>query len=156
MPKVYQKEKIIVSACLLGENCRYNAETKYDGELIRWLEDKEVIAFCPEDPVFGTPRAPISVVNENGVMRLKRCSDGADVTTFIVDETKRFMALHKDVKNAILKSKSPSCGCQTTPIYCSENMDIGLGDGISASLMKKNSYTIRDEKNYKTIFKDKK
>ena len=121
-----------------------------------WLEDYEVIAFCPEDPVFGTPRAAISLIQEDGITTLRRSSDGADVTTLIVDETKRFMHAHKEVKYAILKSKSPSCGCQTTPIYNSENVEIGLGDGVSASLMKKNSYTIRDEKNYKTIFKEKK
>ena len=151
MPKVYPKEKIIVSACLLGQYCRYDGQTKYDKELLKWLEDKEVVAFCPEEPLFGTPRPAISVVMDRGTPHLIRSNDQEDVSALILDETQRFIDKNPDVKYAILKSKSPSCGLGTTPIYDSNCSEIAKGDGFAASLMKKHSYIIRDEKNYKDL-----
>ena len=151
MPKVYQKEKIIVSACLLGEYCRYDGQTKYDTELLAWLKDYDVIAFCPEDPLFGTPRPAISVVKDEDVFRLIRSSDKEDVSQLVMDETQRFIDKYPEVTDAILKSKSPSCGCETTPIYDKDNHEIEKGDGFAASLMKKHCYTIRNEKNYKDM-----
>lgn len=156
MPKVYQKEKIIVSACLLGEYCRYDGQTKIDRELIKWLEDKEVIPFCPENPLFGTPRPAIFIRKTANGYKLIRSSDEVDVTKAVLTQTEQFMSEHKGVKSAILKSKSPSCGYQTTPIYNEDGIEIAKGNGVAASLMKKNLYTIRDEKNYMHKGKEKK
>ena len=151
MLKVYPKDKIIVSACLLGEYCRYDGQTKYDKELLKWLDDKEVIPFCPEDPLFGTPRPAISVVQDSDAFRLIRSSDHADIGQLIINETQRFIDKNPTVKWAVLKSKSPSCGFNTTPIYDKNGVEIAKGDGFAASLMKKHSYIIRNEINYKDI-----
>lgn len=155
MSQLYPKEKIIVSACLLGVACRYDGQSKENRDLKAWLEDKELIAFCPEAPSLGTPRPPITVVRELEEDRLIRSSDGVDVTQVIVDETQKIMKEYPEVKQAILKSKSPSCGCQTTPIFNTNNEQISWGDGLAASLMKKSSYTIRDENSYIEIKKEK-
>ncbi len=149
MNALYLKEKIIVSACLLGEFCRYDGQTKEDSALKIWLEDKEVIPFCPEDPVLGTPREAITVVQTEDGFRLQSVHHQKDVTDAIKEETLRVLASNQGVNQAILKSKSPSCGCGTTPIYNQSGVQIGLGDGLAATLLKKNSYTIRDENNYK-------
>lgn len=151
MSKVYLKDKIVVSACLLGHHCRYNGETKYDTELLKWLEEKEVIAFCPEDPLFGTPRAAISVVKDKDTLHLIRSSDKLDVGQLILNETQKFIDENPTVKWAVLKSKSPSCGYKTTPVYDTNGAEIARGNGFAASLMKKHSYIIHDEKNYKDI-----
>ncbi len=53
------KEKILVSACLLGLNCKYNGENNYSEEIDDFLKDYDVIPVCPE--IFGglpTPRHP--------------------------------------------------------------------------------------------------
>ena len=56
------KKKAIVSACLLGELVRYDGQTKINNSVIEALKEYEVIPFCPEDPVMGTPRERISVI----------------------------------------------------------------------------------------------
>ena len=156
MKPLYLNEKVIVSACLLGEYCRYDGQTKEDSELKRWLDNKEVIPFCPEAPVLGTPREAIFVLAEGNSFRLRRSSDKLDVTDLIVSETQKIIDAHPDIKCAILKSKSPSCGCESTPIYNKSGEQIAIGDGLATRLMKKNFYTIRDEKNYHNIFEEKK
>ena len=100
--------KIIVSACLLGENCKYNGGNNYDPKVMAFLEGKEIIPVCPEVLAgLGVPRTPIEIVD--GVLR--------DRSGHSVDE-----ALHQavaqileqlqgeDVQCAILKSRSPTCG----------------------------------------------
>lgn len=73
------KKKVIISACLLGEYCRYDGKTKQVNEVIELFKDYEIIPFCPEAPIFGTPRERINVVNIDGENRIftengkKRC-----------------------------------------------------------------------------------
>ncbi len=65
------KEKILISACLLGINCKYNGGNNYNEELINKLKDKyELIPICPE--IYGgltTPRKP-SEIKENRVVNI--------------------------------------------------------------------------------------
>ena len=130
-----KKQKVIVSACLLGEHCRYDGETKRDEGVIAFLKDKEVIPFCPEAPVLGTPRGRISVVSTDRGLRIRKDADGTDVTDALIEQTERLIAEHPDVKKIILKSKSPSCGIGTTPILDEEGNVIGFGNGIAADLL---------------------
>lgn len=125
-----KKQKVVVSACLLGEFCRYDGKTKEHKELIEWLKDKEVIAFCPEAPLFGTPRPKISV--QSG--RVFRNFDGLEVTHLLRQETLRQAQAFDGVELIILKSKSPSCD---------------LVDGISAQIFKE-KYVVLDENSYNT------
>ncbi|MDY5936316.1 MAG: DUF523 domain-containing protein, partial [Collinsella sp.] len=58
--------KIVVSACLMGESCKYNGLDNYHRELVEACErtGTEVLLVCPE--VFGglpTPRKPSEIVN---------------------------------------------------------------------------------------------
>ena len=46
------KKKVIISACLLGEYCRYDGKTKKVNEIIEAYKDYEIIPFCPEAPIF--------------------------------------------------------------------------------------------------------
>ena len=59
------KEKILVSACLLGTNCKYNGGNNYSEEVMEFLRDYEIIPICPE--IMGglpTPR-PASEIKGN-------------------------------------------------------------------------------------------
>lgn len=104
------KEKVLVSACLVGENCKYNGKNNKNDKIIEFLKDKEVILVCPE--VMGglsTPRLKSEIVlNGRQVINEK----GEDVTRCFVKGAEKALekALENNVKIAILKQKSPSCG----------------------------------------------
>ena len=52
--------KVLVSACLLGENCKYNGKNNRNEAVLRFVEDKEVISSCPELLTgLGAPRTPV-------------------------------------------------------------------------------------------------
>ena len=125
----------MVSACLLGEHCRYDGQTKQLPELLKKLENCEIIPFCPEAPLFGTPRERINVVVEGGKYSIKKES-GADVTQMLEDEILSFFHNVGKIDAVVLKSKSPSCGNGTTPLLDSEKKQIALGDGIAVKLIK--------------------
>ena len=99
---------ILVSACLLGERCKYNGGNNYSERIERMLEGEDILPVCPEFLAgLGVPRAPMELVdgvpyNVNGEC-LKDKLDAA------IDEIKR-LVIDNDVSMAILKSRSPTCG----------------------------------------------
>ena len=103
-----EKKKILVSACLLGNPCRYDGKSKPCEKVIALSQKYELIAVCPEsDGGLPTPRTPSERVGERVLMR-----DGCDVT-----ENYREGALlalevcrEKRINLAVLKARSPSCG----------------------------------------------
>ena len=129
------KKKVIISACILGEFCRYDGKTKKIEAVLEKYKDYEIIPFCPEAPLFGTPRERIDVVVDSGEYRIKKES-GADVTELLLRAIEVFMNEHPHADAIVLKSKSPSCGNGTTPLLDEERNIIGYGDGIAASLFK--------------------
>jgi len=140
-------KKVAISACLLGELCRYDGKTKIHNNVITAFEGWEIIPFCPEAPLFGTPRERISVFHVNGQNRIITDETDKDVTELLIDETKRFILAHPDLDMIVLKSKSPSCGLGTTPILNDKRELIISGDGVSAALFKENypHLKIKDE-----------
>ena len=144
-------KKVIISACLLGEYCRYDGKTKKLNEVFEAFKDYEIIPFCPEAPVFGTPRERINVVCIDGENRIITDKTSKDVTSLLKDEIHSFIEKNPCADAIVLKSKSPSCGLGTTPIL-NEKYEIGfLGNGIAASIFKQ-KYTckIEDELQYLT------
>lgn len=100
--------KIAVSACLLGENCKYNGENNYSFSLVKILENNQVISICPE--VLGglpTPRDPAEIVNGQVLTKEGRSVDkefrkGAKLALEIIKKS------GADI--VVLQSRSPSCG----------------------------------------------
>ena len=128
--------KVLVSACLLGERCRYDGQTKFDPSIMERFKDKEIIPFCPEAPLFGTPRPRINLVDEHGKIAVIRESDGEDVTDVLQKQTKTLVDSLVGIEWIVLKSKSPSCGLDTTPIKDMQTGVSYLGDGLSAKYLK--------------------
>lgn len=100
--------KILVSACLLGENCKYNGGNNYCPQVIAFTEGGEVFPVCPEMKAgYGCPRTPIEIVN--GVLYDR---DGNNVDTpmrkAITELLKSIQ--DEDIEYAVLKSRSPTCG----------------------------------------------
>ena len=133
------KEKILVSACLLGINCKYNGENNYSDEVIDFLKDYEIIPVCPE--ILGglsTPRKP-SEIKENKIYTI----DKKDVTKNYQKGAEETLKIAKllGVKKALLKAKSPSCG--NGLIYDGTfNNKLIEGDGITTQLLKENDIEV--------------
>ena len=98
--------RVLVSACLLGENCKYNGGNNRDEKVLAFLQDKEVIPVCPER-ILGMPRTPMEIVNGVLVNR-----DGETVDGIVRGQIEQIMQGLKDqpVNLAVLKSRSPTCG----------------------------------------------
>ena len=141
------KKKVIISACLLGEVCRYDGKTKQVNEVIEAFKDYDIIPFCPESPLFGTPRERINVVKINGTNKIITDETNKDVTHLLEEEIDSFIMQHQNVDEIVLKSKSPSCGLNTTPILNKEKEVIRLGSGIGAVMLQKHyiNLSIKDE-----------
>ncbi len=102
------RDKILVSACLLGMPCRYDASSKPVESVIRLASKYELVPVCPEQlGGLSTPRLPCEICGER-VLR----SDGEDLSTFYQEGAWKTLQIAKEnqVKFAILKEKSPSCG----------------------------------------------
>lgn len=138
----------VVSACLLGEACRYDGESKGCTEIIALAKGHNVIPFCPEAPLFGTPRPRISIVQTGNAHRVLRDHDGSDVTDAIRDYTYAWMKTHPYADKVILKSKSPSCGLGTTPVLNSDGELTGYGNGIAAQCFLDEGIECCDEFNF--------
>ena len=143
--------KIMVSACLLGDNVKYNGGNNRNEELINFLKDYEIIKVCPECLGGLTiPRDPSEIINNKVITE-----NGLDVTNeFMLGATKTLeIAKANNVKIAILKKNSPSCGSNT--IYDGTfSHNIISGDGITAKLLKENGIIVFNEENYINIKKE--
>ena len=144
------KKKAIISACLLGHTCRYDGKTKKVTEIVDAFKDYEIISFCPEAPLFGTPRQRISVVNVDGKNRIITDETNEDVTLALEDEINSFISKNQDFQTIVLKSKSPSCGFCTTPVLDTDKNIIKYANGIASDifLQKFPNIKIYDENNF--------
>ena len=100
--------KILVSACLLGRNCKYNGGSNYSEKVVEFVRDKEVIEACPEVLAgLGIPRIPIEIVNSE-----LRDRDGVSKDAVLREAIAKILKSieGEDIDCAILKSRSPTCG----------------------------------------------
>lgn len=137
-------EKILISACLVGDNVKYNGGNNLiDHPLIRkWLSEDRLVRICPEtEGGLSTPRPP-SEIRGGSVVNI----EGEDVTEEFAYGAK--LALEKaeamGIRYAILKQGSPSCGSRR--IYDGTFSGTSTtGMGISASLLASGGVLIFDE-----------
>lgn len=137
------KEKILVSACLLGHHVRYDGKIKEVSEKIKKLfEEYEVIPICPEmDGGLPMPRPQNEIVGDI-VMNI----EGKDVTENFVKGAKKALEIARlnNVKKAVLKQSSPSCGTKTVYNGKFEGVKI-KGMGITAKYLSQNGITVLGE-----------
>ncbi|WP_373599588.1 DUF523 domain-containing protein [Paraclostridium bifermentans] len=134
---------ILVSACLLGINCKYDGDNNYHESVKDYLKDKQFVVICPEQlGGLPTPRIP-SEITKDKVMN----KEGIDVTNNFIKGANESLKIAKlyGCKEAILKEGSPSCG--SNKIYDGTFTGIKIyGMGITASLLKKEGIRIMSEK----------
>ena len=133
---------VLVSACLLGTACRYDGQSKVHPLAAALLKKHTAIPVCPE--ILGglaTPRAPSERRGDRVVSR-----EGEDVTEAFrrgAEEALRIARLY-GAEYALLKERSPSCGCgeiyDGTFSGCKTS-----GDGVTAALFLQNGVRVYGE-----------
>lgn len=133
--------KILVSACLLGENCKYNGGNNYRAAVAEFVKGKEVLTICPEIMAgMGCPRTPIEIVD--GVLMDR---DGYNVDAAMRKAVEDAMELirKEDIQCAVLQSRSPTCG--VNQVYDgSFSGKLVSGSGILAQALKNAGYQTID------------
>ncbi len=132
---------VAVSACLLGENCKYDGRNNFNSKISTLLADKKCIAVCPE--VLGglsIPRKPCEIKDGKVIS-----NDGSDVTAFFkAGALKALKIIQENGADAVLlQPRSPSCG--SVQIY-DGNFSKRLidGQGIFAKLLSEKGIKIID------------
>ena len=141
-----KKEKILVSACLLGTNCKYNGGNNKNEKVIEYLKDKKVIPICPEQMGgLPTPRTPSEIRNDRVYTK-----DNSEVTKEFKFGAEKILKIAQEqkIKKALLKESSPSCGVNKIYDGSFNNKKI-KGMGITARLLKENEITILSEDDIK-------
>ncbi len=133
--------KVLVSACLLGRNCKYNGGNNLDPKVVQLLQGREVIEVCPEVLAgLGTPRIPIEICDG----RVRR-RDGADVDGPLREAVAQILQEIKDedIEFCILKSRSPTCGVRQVydGSFSGKLVD---GMGILAQALRDAGYRVMD------------
>ena len=131
--------KIAVSACLLGENCKYSGGNNKNDAVLEFIKGKEVIPVCPE--VAGglpIPRIPVELVDGEAINR-----DGVNVDKEFRLGVERMLEklADEDIDLVILQPRSPSCG--TKQIY--DGTFTGIlkpGQGMFAKALMEKGYKV--------------
>lgn len=126
-----------VSSCLLGTQCRYDGGHAKDKFVIEDLNKYfELLPYCPEEIVFGTPRPTIRLVQTSKGLRVRTTKDEQDLTETLQEICiQNAKELEKEeLCGFILKSKSPTCGMERVKLYFEDNpMSEKSGVGLFAS-----------------------
>lgn len=134
---------ILVSACLVGINCKYSGGNNYNQKIFDLVKEGKAIPICPEQlGGLNTPRKPVELKVING-KRYAIDNEGNDLTENFGRGALEVLNLAKNlnINKAILQPRSPSCG--VNKIY-SGNFDNKLveGNGILAELLKQNGIDV--------------
>ncbi len=143
------KRDIAISACLLGEACRYDGTDNRDESVLALLKDAALIPFCPEDHAFGTPRPTMDLVETSKGMRAISNASGEDLSAPVVDYAKRFFDAHPDIDLFIGKDRSPSCGVCSAKCYDTDkNLLSTSATGLMAQEAKRRGIRCVDAETY--------
>jgi len=135
--RVYMR--IMVSACLLGQNCKYSGGNNYSEKVAGFVKDHEVIPVCPEAAGgLPTPRTPCEIVNgivtdSSGTVKDEEFRRGAQKCLEIAKD--------KKVDLVILQPRSPSCGIGQIYDGTFEGKLI-RGNGVFAGMLIQNGFRV--------------
>ncbi|MFO7819459.1 MAG: DUF523 domain-containing protein [Halanaerobacter sp.] len=145
---------ILVSACLLGEDCKYDGGNNETEEIRVLFDEEELISVCPERLGGLTiPRPPAEIQNGTGEDVLQnqaevRDKEGQDLTDEFLAGARQTLekAVANDCKLAIFKARSPSCG--TEEIYDgSFSGEQKEGVGVTTALLERAGIRVFNEDN---------
>jgi len=143
---------ILISACLLGLNCRYDGTAKETPELNVLLQDYRVVPFCPE--LFGgliAPRLPAEIRTGDGAgvlygMARVQNQNGQDLTPEFIRGAQATLALVKLNQPCLIVAKANSPSCGAGKIY-DGSFTGGLknGDGVTTALLRQAGFAVYTE-----------
>ncbi len=144
---------LIVSACLVGVNCKYDGGNNDNEKVKEFLKDKKYVLVCPEQlGGLTTPRKPSEINNKDGKEVLKGKSkvvscENLDVTENFLKGARESLKIAKmfNCDKALLKESSPSCGCNLIYDGTFKGNKIS-GKGVTAALFIENNIEVFSEK----------
>jgi uncharacterized protein YbbK (DUF523 family) len=134
---------ILVSACLAGIRCAWDGKSRPNNMIIELVKQGKAMPVCPEQlGGLSTPRDPAERLDDKIIIK-----SGQDVTKAYYSGAVDVLEIAKmeNIKKAIMKSKSPSCGVGQIYDGTFSNKLIS-GDGICVELLKKNGIKVISEK----------
>lgn len=147
-------QKILISSCLIGQKVRYHGKDAfYDSNIIsKWINERRIIAICPEVSAgLPIPRPSCEIIGGDGhdVIKGKArvlSNTNIDRTDYFIQGAHNALSLVKkhNIRIAILKSNSPSCGNKN--IYDGTHSgNIIAGSGTTAALLLENGIQVFNE-----------
>ena len=133
--------KIMVSACLAGENCKYNGGNNWNEKVLRLMAENETVCVCPEQlGGLPTPRVPSEI--RGGVVT---AGDGRIVDAEFRAGAERCLAIARELKPdlIVLQSRSPSCGVKQR-YDGTFSGTLTEGSGVTAQLLMENGFHVVD------------
>lgn len=124
-----------VSACLLGQQVRYDGKHKYTPLIAVELEKHcRLVAVCPEvDIGLGIPREKIQLTQVGSEIRVLQEGDpDIDVTASLVEFASKFVRQHP-LDGMVLQDKSPSCGMGNSKLFSQSGEQLGVSSGLFAA-----------------------
>ncbi len=155
--------RILVSACLTGIACGYEATDYGDYPSVLKLlayDNVRIVRFCPEDYSFGTPRELCDIHGGTGDDVLDGrarvlTASGADWTEGMISAARRMLEIAKreDIEVAVLMDISAACGSQV--IYSgsrlAENKVYRIGAGVCAALLQRHGFRVISQRDYAAL-----
>ena len=137
---------VIVSACLLGTRCRYDGGSRSNESVLSMISHNILIPVCPEQlGGLSTPRSSSEIVGGNGTNALNGTatvidSEGRDVTDSFLRGAREALKIAKilNIKTAIMKENSPSCGVS----HIKRKGEQAEGPGVSSALFVRNGIEV--------------
>ncbi len=132
----------LISACLLGINCRYDGRSKRHDGVISRFAGESLVPICPEQ--LGGLLTPRERAEQSGNRIITE--SGKDVTEHFVRGAEEVLRIAREfgATEAILKARSPSCGCGR--VYDGTfSGNLIEGDGVTAAILKKNGINVMTE-----------
>lgn len=149
---------LLVSACLLGVECKYNGLTNAHQQIQELAKRGGVIPFCPEQlGGLSTPRPPVEICGGDGRKVLGReatvlSSRGEDVTEAFLKGARESLKIARLFHSpaALLKEGSPSCG--SSSIYDGTFTHTKRkGQGVTAALLEREGVVIFSEEEWERM-----
>ena len=105
--------KILISACVYGDDVRWNGSNRRHQEIHEWAEANgfELVPICPEDELFGTPRSTIRLRAVEG--EVKAFAGKREVYSELKEKSQEIVHRHSDAVGFIGIARSPTCGLST-------------------------------------------
>ena len=135
-------EHLLIIACLLGAQCRYDGQSKPVLEMVALSEQFDLVPLCPEQlGGLPTPRTPAERIGDRVITK-----DGRDVTA-------EYRRGAEQARIVLLKERSPSCGSGT--IYDGTfSGGLTAGDGVTAALLRENGIAVYGESEIERLLEE--